>query len=251
MISETEWNIINNILLELYTIDSLEVLSQKLMKVIRMLIPYTKGYFILLDEEQNIREKESYFTGFNTKAERLYMNKYYNDDYIRYLYDIKSETNVYRDTNILESAIREKTDFYVNFLKPEDIVFGCGILIIKNGRVIGIFNLFRNEPLKDFTDKELKILDILKKHLENMIYNVTQLSRAKISVNKNLNAFAAAFYLTDRESEVLSLINKGYSNQKIADELAISLSTVKKHVYNLFGKTGVANRSQLISLFLK
>lgn len=251
MLSETEWNIINNILLELYTIDNLEALSQKLMKVIRMLIPYTKGYFILLDEEQNIRENESYFVGFNTRAERLYINKYYNDDYIKYLYDIKSETSVYRDTNILDSAIREKTGFYVNFLRPENIVFGCGILIIKNGRIIGIFNFFRNEQLKDFMDKELYILDILKKHLENMIYNVTQLSRANISVNKNLNAFADTFYLTDREKEVLCLINKGYSNQKIADELGIFLSTVKKHVYNLFNKTEVVNRSQLISLFLK
>lgn len=251
MISETEWITINNILLELYTIDNLEALSQKLMKVIRMLIPYTKGYFILLDEEQNIRENESHFIGFNTEAERLYINKYYNVDYIRYLYDIKSETSVYRDTNILDSAIREKTDFYVNFLRPEDIVFGCGILIIKNGRVIGIFNLFRNEQLEDFMDKELYILDILKNHLENMIYNVTQLCRANISVNKNLNAFADTFSLTDREVEVLCLINKGYSNQKIADELSISLSTVKKHVYNLFSKTGVVNRSQLISLFLK
>lgn len=251
MLKESEWNTINNILLELYTIDDIEKLSQKVMKIIRMLIPYTKGCFIMLDDDQNIIEKKSYFIGFNDESQRAYINKYYEDDYVKYLFDIASETSVYKDTNILNNNIRKTTNFYINFLKPEDIVFGCCILIIKNGRIIGVFNFFRNEQAKDFTDKELYILNVIKKHLENMIYNVTRISRANISVNKSLDIFADDFNLTKREKEILSLINKGYSNQEIADSLIISLSTVKKHVYNLFSKTDVTNRSQLIALFLE
>ena len=249
MLKESEWNTINNILLELYTMDNIEKLSQKIMKVIRMLIPYSKGCFILLDDDQNIIVQNSYFIGFNDKSKQLYIDKYYNQDYIKYLFDISFETTAYRDTDILDNDIRKKTDFYVNFLEPEDIVFGCGIMIVRNNRITGIFNLFRNKTSGDFSDKDIYILNVLKKHIENMIHNVTQLSRANATVNKNLEKFSEKYNLTSRECDVLNLINKGYANQEIADELVITLSTVKKHIYNLYGKTGVSSRGQLISIF--
>ena len=37
MLTENEWNTINNMLLELYTIDELDVFTSKIMKMIRML----------------------------------------------------------------------------------------------------------------------------------------------------------------------------------------------------------------------
>jgi LuxR family maltose regulon positive regulatory protein len=53
--------------------------------------------------------------------------------------------------------------------------------------------------------------------------------------------------LTRREQEILRLLVDGASNQEIASELVISLSTVKKHVSNLLGKLGVTSRSQAIA----
>jgi pimeloyl-ACP methyl ester carboxylesterase/DNA-binding CsgD family transcriptional regulator len=50
--------------------------------------------------------------------------------------------------------------------------------------------------------------------------------------------------LSQREVEVLRLLAWGRSNQQIADELVISVNTVIRHVSNVFGKTGVANRAQ-------
>ena len=66
MLTENEWNTINNMLLELYTIDELDVFTSKIMKMIRMLIPYTKGWFIILDDDRKIRKEQSYFIGFDT-----------------------------------------------------------------------------------------------------------------------------------------------------------------------------------------
>jgi pimeloyl-ACP methyl ester carboxylesterase/DNA-binding CsgD family transcriptional regulator len=48
--------------------------------------------------------------------------------------------------------------------------------------------------------------------------------------------------LSQREVEVLRLIAAGKSNQGIADELVISPNTVRRHVSNIFDKTGAANR---------
>ncbi|MGX7348822.1 response regulator [Dolosicoccus paucivorans] len=50
--------------------------------------------------------------------------------------------------------------------------------------------------------------------------------------------------LTGREYEVWQLIAKGKSNQEIAEELFISLKTVKTHVSNILSKLEVADRTQ-------
>jgi len=57
------------------------------------------------------------------------------------------------------------------------------------------------------------------------------------------------FGITRREREVIELICQGKSNQEIADDLFISLQTVKDHNHNVFQKTGVKNRVGLVKLF--
>ncbi len=52
--------------------------------------------------------------------------------------------------------------------------------------------------------------------------------------------------LTDREYEVLQQLSKGHSNAAIAENLCLSLSTVKTHVSNLFVKMDVKSRAQAI-----
>ncbi len=53
--------------------------------------------------------------------------------------------------------------------------------------------------------------------------------------------------LTRRELEVLGLIAAGCSNQEIATRLVITLSAVKKHTGNIFGKLGVSSRTQALA----
>ena len=50
--------------------------------------------------------------------------------------------------------------------------------------------------------------------------------------------------LTKREQEVLLLISEGRSNQEIADQLFITLKTVKTHVSNILAKLEVEDRTQ-------
>jgi two-component system, NarL family, response regulator LiaR len=51
-----------------------------------------------------------------------------------------------------------------------------------------------------------------------------------------------ADFLTGRESEVMSLLARGWSNRRIARELEISEVTVRTHVSHILGKLGVSNR---------
>ena len=52
--------------------------------------------------------------------------------------------------------------------------------------------------------------------------------------------------LTEREEEVLSLVAKGKSNQEIAQQLFVSLKTVRNHVSNILLKLQVADRTQAV-----
>jgi LuxR family transcriptional regulator, maltose regulon positive regulatory protein len=54
--------------------------------------------------------------------------------------------------------------------------------------------------------------------------------------------------LSERELEVLRLVSAGFSNQQIADQLVVGLSTVKSHVHHISGKLGAENRTQLVAI---
>jgi DNA-binding NarL/FixJ family response regulator len=56
--------------------------------------------------------------------------------------------------------------------------------------------------------------------------------------------------LTERESEVVTLIAMGLDTGDIAAELHISPETVRTHVRNAMGKLGVHTRAQLVATVL-
>jgi LuxR family maltose regulon positive regulatory protein len=53
--------------------------------------------------------------------------------------------------------------------------------------------------------------------------------------------------LTAREMEVLVLLAAGMPNPRIAEQLVVTLDTVKKHVSHLLGKLGAANRTEAVT----
>ena len=53
--------------------------------------------------------------------------------------------------------------------------------------------------------------------------------------------------LTPRELEILALLAAGTPNPRIAEQLVVSLDTVKKHVSHLLGKLGAANRTEAVT----
>ncbi|WP_339538528.1 LuxR C-terminal-related transcriptional regulator [Pseudomonas sp. RA_15y_Pfl2_54] len=77
--------------------------------------------------------------------------------------------------------------------------------------------------------------------------NVLQALNNKIAEDAAAQTLSNYGVLSQRELEVLRLIAKGYSNQQIADELFISLHTVKTHARRIHGKLGVERRTQAVA----
>ncbi|MGL3806251.1 LuxR C-terminal-related transcriptional regulator [Paeniglutamicibacter sp. R2-26] len=53
--------------------------------------------------------------------------------------------------------------------------------------------------------------------------------------------------LTNREREIISLVNQGLSNKAISAELVVSQRTVEGHLYRIFAKLGISGRDELRS----
>jgi two-component system response regulator DevR len=57
--------------------------------------------------------------------------------------------------------------------------------------------------------------------------------------------------LTEREREVLALVAEGRTNAAIADELTVSVHTVRNHVANLSGKLGATSKLEALAIAVR
>jgi len=58
----------------------------------------------------------------------------------------------------------------------------------------------------------------------------------------------APYHITEREFEVITLISEGLTNKEMGAQLGISANTVNNHVANIFSKTKVRSRIDLLNL---
>jgi DNA-binding NarL/FixJ family response regulator len=100
-----------------------------------------------------------------------------------------------------------------------------------------------NAYLDKNSDKE-QILCALRTILEGGTYLSSEISKEK----KLKDSFEVLSELTSREIEIIRLLVKGYTNQKIADELNISIHTVQTHRKNLKHKLDIKTTGDLVAL---
>ncbi len=53
--------------------------------------------------------------------------------------------------------------------------------------------------------------------------------------------------LTNREMEILNLLSTGAKNTDIAEQLCLSVHTIKTHIYHIYKKLDVSNRTQAVN----
>lgn len=72
-----------------------------------------------------------------------------------------------------------------------------------------------------------------------------------INKNKSYSKKEESINLTKREKEILSYLLSGKTNKEVSIILKISLNTVNNHVANIYDKSGVKNRVELVNKFSK
>jgi DNA-binding NarL/FixJ family response regulator len=84
-----------------------------------------------------------------------------------------------------------------------------------------------------------------------LVHDLLQIQRGRVVVDvlpgQGRDEHAdTAWPLTDRETEVLTLIATGLSNQEITDRLHLSINSVKSYIRSVYGKIEVSSRSQAV-----
>jgi DNA-binding NarL/FixJ family response regulator len=78
-----------------------------------------------------------------------------------------------------------------------------------------------------------------------------QIARRVIEAfRKPTNSGLSEAHLTERELEVIQLIAKGYANKEIASHLGVALSTIRRHIENIYAKLHVHCRTEAAAKYL-
>lgn len=68
-------------------------------------------------------------------------------------------------------------------------------------------------------------------------------------LSNEIEQVAKDFHLTEREKEIAILLRQGRTWQSCADELSISLNTVRGHMKRLYAKMDVHSKEEMLSIF--
>jgi len=75
--------------------------------------------------------------------------------------------------------------------------------------------------------------------------------QSAVAAQSQISAQSQNQRFTEREQLVLSYLFEGFTNQRIAERIGVSSSSVKATMQQLFSKTGVRTRSQLVRIVLE
>ncbi len=121
-----------------------------------------------------------------------------------------------------------------NYLKEIIEAFICGIF-------------------KDITDylneynKKINLTNRIKKFDEDITDFVKILNNDYIAKKSSI---LLNYGITEKERNIIILINNGLSNKEISDKLCIAEVTVKKHITSIFQKLKIKKRTELINFII-
>lgn len=98
-----------------------------------------------------------------------------------------------------------------------------------------------------------KLLDAIKELYEGGAPMSSQIARKVVTTFQNKTVSLAPNdslgILSRREKEILEMLSKGLLYKEIAEQLAISSETVRKHVYHIYEKLHVGTRIEAVNKF--
>ncbi|MEU6380861.1 helix-turn-helix transcriptional regulator [Streptomyces sp. NPDC046909] len=130
-------------------------------------------------------------------------------------------------------SVRELRDLpiYTEFLTPCPTIADIALPTAPNRT--RVFQFFRTGG-KPFTDHEMTTLELMAPHVYEIYRTAARRRRPAVR-------------LTHRELDVLRCVARGLDTPRIAEQLSVSPSTVRKHLEHVFGKLGVSSRTAAVA----
>jgi len=257
-----KWDKIYDFLAGMGKLADFSVFPDRILGLLRVLIPFDAANYFIYSEDWAELESgdEASVANLATldvpeQATAAYIDYYHRIDPI--MADYFNTRSPLKSSDIIHNRRWEQSEYYFDFLRPNSFYYLLGTDLHYGERIMGTVTLLRSRNGPDFSNEELFSLELLRPHIAEQMYRLLAASHRLVDREANedsgaeeeserrLLRFRLDYNLSPRESEVLELIVRGFTNRKISEALFISENTVKKHVYNIFQKTGAENRTVL------
>jgi DNA-binding CsgD family transcriptional regulator len=127
-------------------------------------------------------------------------------------------------TGLVHDATQPQEDRGSPMFGLRDMVWlGCAI---GSGSVV---QLCYDRRRRFFTEQEIAVLSMVEPAIRRLVRGCAQPQSSDV--------------LSRSERKVLALVSTGASNREVAEELVVTVSTVRKHLENAYRKLGVTNRT--------
>lgn len=243
-IDNNDFMILNSIIYKIHTNPDFTAMRKELLEQLKMIIDFDSAEFHLSrgDGTTSLVSGISY----NKKASLDFSKVYENIDYSQGILGT-GESIVYRETDIIPDEKRVQTEYYKNIYEANNWHYSLQLVLAYDKRFLGVITFYKKKGKEDFKYADIFKLQLIENHLSYRIYKEQERSAKngdKISVADAVKQFG----LTKRESAILELLIKGYSNKEICNQMVISGNTVKKHILNIYRKLDIKNRVQLFCM---
>lgn len=135
-----------------------------------------------------------------------------------------------------QSELR-RTRYYNEFLRRHATTDGLDVYLFDGPTNVGDLRIWRAPSSRPFGERELMLVTIIEPLFARA------LGRYKHWSARNLQSRFDS--LTVREAEIAEAVVSGQTDRMIADNLGISVWTVRTHLTHVFDKIGVSNRTSL------
>lgn len=200
------------------------------------LVPASQAAFYCVD--RHLQARDFQLQGMSGEMHRDYLDNYRQFDPLQPGNCLSSGLSVVPlGLAMARQPVRDSRR-YQDFLQRYGVVDVVEILAHRAGQPQAAISLLRTAEQGAFSLDQLARLTALQTLLQLAVANLQ-------SGEDTLGG------LTPKERQVALLLRQGASNKQLARELGVGLPTIKTHLINLFRKTGVASRTELVgALFL-
>ncbi|HEX7006286.1 MAG TPA: helix-turn-helix transcriptional regulator [Alphaproteobacteria bacterium] len=150
-------------------------------------------------------------------------------------------------SEIISRRRLERAEFFNDFLARDGLHYGINFYAYSGGRNIGDLRIWRSRRKEDFDRRDAEILDAVGAAFTQSLLNARLREAARsadLDVLARVERAGRRVGLTRRQKEVAVAVLLGGSDRAIADDLCISLPTVRSHIRALYQKFGVSSRMQ-------
>lgn len=241
---------INDMIYDLYSCTSLNEIKAKFLLRLKMVIPYSYASILLRDttaEPDTIRLTSPIcIPEAFCEAENEYM-KVADEDHLLWLLHSR-EPRLVRESDLLEDQQRLNSPLYVHCYRKFRIFDSMQYASVYQQELLGILTLFRTEKDGSFTSEDQFFLQAIGMHLNAVLYQITHARPESTDLSDILPLLKNEFHLTARELQIAGQIYQYRNNDEIAQSLGIRENTLQKHLQNIFRKTNVTSRWELLRL---